>query len=93
MRLSVGAITVPVTVIPNADLATTDSKIPFIIGDFKEAIRYFDRKKLSIMSSNTATAGDFNAFEMDLTLFRALEREDVVVRDTAALVNGYITVG
>jgi HK97 family phage major capsid protein len=93
MRLSVGAITVPVTVIPNADLATTDSKIPFIIGDFKEAIRYFDRKKLSIMSSNTASAGDFNAFEMDLTLFRALEREDVVVRDTAALVNGYITVG
>ena len=93
MRLSVGATTVPVTVVPNADLATTDSKIPFIIGDLKEAIRYFDRKKLSIMASNTATAGDFNAFEMDLTLFRALEREDVVVRDTAALVNGYITVG
>lgn len=93
MRLSVGASTVPVKVIPNADLPTTDGKMPFIIGDFKEAIRYFDRKKLSIMSSNTATAGDFNAFEMDLTLFRALEREDVVVRDTAALVNGYITVG
>ncbi|MCR5815956.1 MAG: phage major capsid protein [Ruminococcus sp.] len=93
MRLSVGATTVPVTVIPNADLPTTDGKTPFIVGDFKEAIRYFDRKKLSIMSSNTATAGDFNAFEMDLTLFRALEREDVVVRDTAALVNGYISVG
>lgn len=93
MRLSVGASTVPVKVIPNADLPTTDGKMPFIIGDFKEAIRYFDRKKLSIMASNTATAGDFNAFEMDLTLFRALEREDVVVRDTAALVNGYITVG
>ena len=93
MRLSVGATTVPITVVPNADLPTTDSKIPFIIGDMKEAIRYFDRKKLSIMASNTATAGDFNAFEMDLTLFRALEREDVVVRDTAALVNGYITVG
>lgn len=93
MRLSVGATTVPVTVIPNGDLATTDSKIPFIIGDMKEAIRYFDRKKLSIMASNTASAGNFNAFEMDLTLFRALEREDVVVRDTAALVNGYITVG
>lgn len=93
MRLSVGASTVPVKVIPNADLPTTDGKMPFIIGDFKEAIRYFDRKKLSIMASNTASAGDFNAFEMDLTLFRALEREDVVVRDTAALVNGYITVG
>jgi HK97 family phage major capsid protein len=93
MRLSVGASTVPVKVIPNADLPTKDGKMPFIIGDFKEAIRYFDRKKLSIMASNTATAGDFNAFEMDMTLFRALEREDVVVRDTAALVNGYITVG
>lgn len=92
MVLSAGATTVPVRVVPNADLATTENKIPFIIGDLKEGIKFFDRKKLNIVTSNTAAAGELNAFEEDLTLFRAIEREDVVVRDSAAFVNGYITV-
>lgn len=92
MVLSAGATTVPVRVIPNADLATVENKIPFIIGDLKEGIKFFDRKKLNIMTSNTAAAGELNAFEEDLTLFRAIEREDVVVRDADAFVNGYITV-
>ena len=92
MVLSAGASTIPVHVVPNADLATTENKIPFIIGDLKEGIRFFDRKKTNIMTSNTAVAGELNAFENDLTLFRAIEREDVVVRDDDAFVNGYITV-
>ena len=92
MVLSAGATTIPVKVVPNADLATTENKIPFIIGDLKEGIKFFDRKKLNIMTSNTAVAGELNAFENDLTLFRAIEREDVVVRDADAFVNGYITV-
>lgn len=92
MVLCAGATTVPVKVVPNADLATTENKVPFIIGDLKEGIKLFDRKKLNIMTSNTAAAGNLNAFEQDLTLFRAIEREDVVVRDAAAFVNGYITV-
>lgn len=92
MVLCAGATTIPVKVVPNADLATTENKIPFIIGDLKEGIKFFDRKKLNIMTSNTAVAGELNAFENDLTLFRAIEREDVVVRDEAAFVNGYITV-
>lgn len=90
--LAAGATTIPVKVVPNADLATTENKVPFIIGDLKEGIRLFDRKKLNIMTSNTAAAGSLNAFEQDLTLFRAIEREDVVVRDAEAFVNGYITV-
>lgn len=90
--LAAGATTIPVKVIPNADLATTENKVPFIIGDLKEGIKFFDRKKLNIMTSNTAAAGELNAFEEDLTLFRAIEREDVVVRDADAFVNGYITV-
>ena len=95
LRLGVGALTVPVVVIPNADMPsdTENERIPFIIGDMKEAIKFFDRKQLSIMTTNTATVGDLNAFEEDLTLFRALEREDVVNKDLAALVNGYISVG
>lgn len=92
MVLAAGATTIPVKVVPNADLATTDNKVPFIIGDLKEGIKFFDRKKLNIMTSNTAAAGELNAFEEDLTLFRAIEREDVVVRDADAFVNGYITV-
>lgn len=90
--LCAGATTIPVKVVPNADLATTENKVPFIIGDLKEGIKLFDRKKVNIMTSNTAAAGELNAFEQDLTLFRAIEREDVEVRDVDAFVNGYITV-
>lgn len=134
--LCAGANVIPVRVIPNQDLnstntyaASTDTKvvegkvyytksgdvytvvsaptgnpstssyyevkiqeIPMIIGDLKEGIKFFDRKKLNIVSSNTATAGELNAFEDDLTLFRAIEREDVVTRDSDAFVNGYLSV-
>lgn len=70
----------------------TKAKIPMIIGDLKEGIKFYDRKKLNIMTSNTASAGDLNAFEEDLTLFRAIEREDVKKRDSKAFINGYIEV-
>ena len=52
MRLCAGATTVPVTVIPNADLPTTTQKIPVIIGDLKEAVKFFDRNQMSIKSSD-----------------------------------------
>lgn len=91
LRLSAGATTVPVKVIPNADLATTSNKIPFIIGDLKEGIRFFDRKQLTINTSNVASIGELNAFEEDLTLFRGIEREDCQIRDDKAFVNGYIS--
>lgn len=92
MRLCAGATTVPVTVIPNADLPTDAQKIPVIIGDLKEAVKFFDRNQMSIMSSNIAAIGTLNAFESDLTLFRAIEREDCVIKDKAAFVYGEITV-
>lgn len=91
MRLSAGATTVPVKVVPNADLATTSNKIPFIIGDLKEGIRFFDRKQLTINTSNVAAIGELNAFEEDLTLFRGIEREDCKIRDEEAFINGYIS--
>lgn len=92
MQLCAGATTIPVTIIPNADLATTGSKIPFIIGDLNEAIVYWDRALMSIVVSNIAAIGDLNAFEEDLTIYRAIEREDVTQRDVEAYVNGYIEV-
>lgn len=74
----------------------TGYQIPMIIGDLKEAIKFFDRKKLNIMTSNTAVVGSgdgqINAFEDDMTLFRAIQRDDVVTRDAEAFVNGYIEI-
>lgn len=69
----------------------TDSKIPVIIGDLKEGIIYWDRKKMNIKASDIASIGDFNAYENDLTIFRAIEREAVTQRDPEAFVNGRIT--
>lgn len=97
MRLCAGATIVEVKVYPNADLPSDVSvagrrKIPMIVGDLKEAIKFFDRKHLTIVSSNIAQAGELNAFEEDLTLFRAIEREDCKLKDAAAIVNGVITI-
>ena len=65
-------------------------QIPFIIGDLNEGVVYWDRQWMSIAESAIAAIGDFNAFEQDLTLYRAIEREDVTLRDTEAFVWGYI---
>ena len=97
LRLCAGATIVPVTVIPNDDLPSDVStakkrKIPMIIGDLKEGIKFFDRKSLTITASNLAAAGELNAFEEDLTLFRAIEREDCQVKDDMAFVNGELTI-
>ena len=92
MRLCAGATIVPIEVIPNDDMPTADTKVPFIIGDLKEAIVFWDRQLMNIKMSDLAVIGDLNAFEEDLTLFRAIEREDVTKRDEKAVVNGYITV-
>lgn len=97
MVLCAGATRISVFVIPNADFPSDTEtagtrKIPMIIGDLKEGIKFFDRKQLTIMTSNIASAGDLNAFEEDLTLFRAIEREDCKMKDPQAFVNGVITI-
>lgn len=100
MQLCAGASVIPVVVIPNADMPTDDttdsssskSRIPMIIGDLKEGIVYWDRQMLSLMMSTVASTGSLNAFEQDLTLIRAIEREDVTPRDKKAFVNGYISI-
>lgn len=65
-------------------------QIPFIIGDLYEGVVYWDREYMSIAESAIASIGNLNAFEQDLTLYRAIEREDVTLRDTDAFVWGYI---
>ena len=77
----------PVTVISNKDFPTAETKVPFIMGDLREAVVLFDRKSLSIATSNTAA----DAFLTDVTLFRAIEREQVKMWDEEAIVYGEIT--
>lgn len=88
MQLSVGASVVPVQVIPNGDLPSTGTKVPIILGDLTEGIRLYDRKQLTITSSDVAVAGEFNAFEQDMTLVKGILREDVRERDGAAYLYG-----
>lgn len=80
---------VPVVMVSNKDLPTvsgTPNKAPMIIGDLKEAVVLFDREELGIAASDVA--GD--AYLTDITLFRALERFDVKIKDSEAYVYGEI---
>jgi len=79
---------VPVVMISNQDLPTVATKAPMIIGDLKESVVLFNNMSTSIRSSDVA--GD--SFTTDMTLFRAIEREEVKVRDAAAYVYGEITI-
>lgn len=92
LQLCAGATVVPVEVFPNADMPTGEDGIPFIVGDLKEGIIYWDRQQMNIKTSDVAAIGDLNAYEEDLVLFRAIEREDVTQRDAAAFVNGRVKV-
>lgn len=91
--LSVGTRRVPVVVIPNEILASGDGgKVPFWMGDLHAFMKKFDRKQLTLTVSNTAAVEGFNAFEQDMTLFRAIEREDYQIKDDAAIVRGELTI-
>lgn len=81
-----------VVVLSNKTLPSTAAsgkqKIPVIIGDLKEGIVIYDRKTLHIKASDVA----MNAFEEDLTLFRAIEREEVKLRDEEAFIYGELII-
>ncbi len=44
------------------------------------------------MASNVATIGTFNAFSKNMTILRAIVRDDYKVKDKDSIVNGFITV-
>lgn len=97
LRICAGATIVPVKVIPNSDMPSDTKtsgsrKIPMIVGDLKEGIKFWDRNQMTLMTSNIAQIGTLNAFESDLTIFRAIEREDCTVKDAEAFVYGQLTI-
>ena len=95
--LAVGATNIPIMVVPNiilpSNVATAKKRgIPMFCGDAKEGVKIFDRQKISILASNTASVTGFNAYEQDMTLFRGILRLNAKAKDAKALVNGVVTV-
>lgn len=88
--LRCGNIVVPVSVKPNKDFKSTGTKVPFIVGDLKAGIRRYNRQAMTLKASDVATIGTFNAFAMNMTLIRAILRDDYKELDANAYVVGYI---
>lgn len=90
LTLRCGTVVVPVKVVPNKAMPTTGTKIPFVIGDLKAGIRKYNRQSMSLKASDVAVIGDFNAFAMNMTLIRAILRDDYKELDPDAYVYGYV---
>lgn len=86
LQLRCGTVVVPIKVVPNKAFPSTGTKIPFVIGDLKAGIRKYDRQSMSLKASDVATIGDFNAFAMNMTLIRAILRDDYEELDKDAYV-------
>ena len=102
MTLRCGTLVLPVKVLPNSVLASAEvkngetvvgHKIPFIVGNLFDYVRKYDRKKTTIDASTVASIGGFNAFAQNMTLMRAIQRNDYRVKDADSIVNGYIQQG
>lgn len=72
-------IVLPDELLANAG-TTAAPKIPFFVGDFEEAINFYDRKGLEVAVSTHA------GFTKNATLLRAIERYDVQTVDKEAVV-------
>ena len=90
LALRCGTVVVPVKVVPNAAFASEGTKVPVVIGDLKAGIRKYNRQSMSLKASDVAVLGDFNAFAMNMTLIRAILRDDYKSLDADAYVYGYI---
>lgn len=77
-----------VVVLSNKTLTTKAGKAPFIIGDLKEAVVYWDRQQMLL--DMTKEGGQ--AWRTNTTEFRVIEREDVTKWDSEAIVFGEIDI-
>lgn len=67
---------------------TTTKLAPMYVGNFKEAIHYFEKGSYQIDATNVGGT----SFQKNQTQIRVIEREDVVAVDTGALIHGTINV-
>ena len=76
----------------------TKVRIPFTLGDLKEAFHIYDRQQTNLFASREAAVSDasgkviYNAFAQRGRLYRADMRADYKTIDAGAFVNGYIEV-
>lgn len=92
MQLRCGTTVLPIKVLPNKVFATVGGKVPFIVGNLFDYVRKYNRQHMSLKASDVATIGGFNAFAQNMTVIRAIVRDDYRVKDADSIVNGYITV-
>lgn len=90
LQLRCGTTVLPIKVLPNKVFKTEDGKIPFIVGNLYDYVRKYDRKSMSLTASTIASIGNFNAFAQNMTLIRAILRDDYRVKDADAIVSGFI---
>lgn len=90
MALRCGTVVVPVKVVPNKAMPSNGAKVPVVIGDMKAGIRKYNRQSMSLKASDVAVLGDFNAFAMNMTLIRAILRDDYKELDKDAYYFGEI---
>ena len=90
MQLRCGTTVLPIKVLPNAVWATKENKIPFVIGNLADYVRKYKRQGLQIKGSDVASIGNFNAFAQNMTLLRAIVRDDYGVKDANSIVHGYV---
>lgn len=93
LQLRCGTTILPIKVLPNEVWASVDNKAPFIVGNLFDFARKYDRQHMSIKASDVASIGGFNAFAQNMTLLRAIVRDDYRIKDVDSIVNGYITLG
>ena len=90
LQLRCGTTVLPIKVLPNKVWASNGAKAPFIVGNLFDYVRKYNRQHMSIKASDVASIGGFNAFAQNMTLLRAIVRDDYRVKDADSIVHGYI---
>lgn len=90
LQLRCGTTVLPVKALPNKVFKSNGTKVPFIVGNLFDFVRKYDRQHMSIKASDVASIGGFNAFAQNMTVLRAIVRDDYRVKDVDSIVNGYI---
>lgn len=93
MQLRCGTTVLPIKVLPNKIFASNGTKVPFIVGNLYDYVRKYNRAGITIKASDVASIGGFNAFAQNMTLLRAIVRDDYRIKDADSIVNGYIDLG
>ena len=74
-----------IEVYANTNIPDEDGASPVYIGNLEEAIKFMDREEMALAVSKEA------GFTKNLTLIRAIQRDDVVTKDTKSYLNIKLT--